>query len=116
MAALVGHASLDPLSLELTISIMCSDAGGSRMTRRAGLDVALPWSMVGPWVLRVGLLPWSGPPCARLVGEEGQAEVQIRVGAPVPFLDADGLRGLGERGLCPGHMGGIRWRSAGSSG
>ena len=74
MPALMAHASLDPLPLELTFSIMCSDAGGSRMTRRAGLNVTFAWSWTGPWVLGVGLPPWSGPPRVRLVGEEGQAE------------------------------------------
>ena len=74
MSALVAQASLDPLSLEVTFSIMCSDAGGSRMMRRAGLDVTFPCSSTGPWVLRVGLPPWYGPPRARIVGEERQAE------------------------------------------
>ena len=71
MSPRMAHASLYPLPLEVTFSIMCSDAGGSRMTQRAGLDVTFPWSSAGPWVLRVGLPSWSGPPCARLVGEEG---------------------------------------------
>ena len=66
-----GNASLHPLPLEVTFSIMCSDAGGSRMARRAGLDAMFPWSSVALWVLCVGLPPWSGPPCAPLVGEEG---------------------------------------------
>ena len=116
MSALVPHASLDPLPLEVTFSILCSDDGAYRMTRWAGLDVTFPWSSAGPWVLRVGLLPWSGPPRARLVEEEGRAEGQVLVGAPVPFLDADALRGLGERAPRPGHVGGIHWGSAGSSG
>ena len=57
MSALVVHASLDPLPLEVTFwRIMCSTAGGSRMTRRAGLGVKFPCSPAGPWVPRVGLL------------------------------------------------------------
>ena len=87
MSALVAYSSLDSLPLEVTFSI-----------KRAGLDVTFPWSSVGPWALRVGLPPWSGPR-ARLVGEEGQAEGQIRAGAPVPFLDVDGLRGSGTVAL-----------------
>ena len=74
MSPLVAHASLDPLPLQVTFLIMCSDAGGSRITRRAGLHVTVLWSSAGPWVLRVVLPPWSGPPPAWLVGEEGQAE------------------------------------------
>ena len=104
MSALVAYSSLDPLPLEVTFSIQCSNAGGSRMTRRAGLDVTFPWSLAGPWVLRVRLPPWSGTPRARLEGEEAQAEGQVSVGDPVAFLDADGLRWLGERGPRPGHV------------
>ena len=56
MSALVAHASLDPLPLEVIFSrIMCSDAGGSRMTQRAGLGVIFPCSSVGPWVPCVAL-------------------------------------------------------------
>ena len=56
MSALVAHASLDPLPLEVTFSrIMCPDVGGSRMTRRAGLGVTFPCSSAGPCVARVGL-------------------------------------------------------------
>ena len=65
MSALVAHASLDPLPLEVTFSIICSDARGFRMTRRAGLNGTFPWTLAGPWVLRVGLPPWSGRPRAR---------------------------------------------------
>ena len=104
MSALVAYSSLDPLPLEVTFLI-----------KRAGLDVTFPWSSAGPWVLRVGLPPWAGPR-ARLVREEGQAKGQVRVWAPVPFLYADGLRGPGERGPRPRHVGGIRWGSAGSLG
>ena len=104
VSVLVVYSSLDPLPLEVTFS-----------TKRAGLHVTFPWSSAGPWALRVGLPPWSGPR-ARLVGEEGQAEVQVCVGAPVPFLEADGLRGLGERGPRPGHVGGTCWGYAGSLG
>ena len=116
MSALGAYSSLDPLPSEVTFSIKCSDSGGSHMTRRAGLNVTFPWCSAVPWALCFGLPPWSGPPCARFEGEEGQAEGQVRVGAPVPFLDADGLRGLGERGPRAGHVGGIRWGSAGSLG
>ena len=56
MSALVAHASLDPLSLEVTFSrIVCSDAAGSCMTQRAGLGVIFPCSSAGPWVQCVGL-------------------------------------------------------------
>ena len=58
MSALVAHASLDPLPLEVTFSrIMCSDAGGSRMTRRAGFGVTFPCSSGGP----VGPACWAAP-------------------------------------------------------
>ena len=33
--------------------------------------ITLPWSSVRPWVPRVWLPPWPGPPCVRLVGEGG---------------------------------------------
>ena len=46
-----------------------------------------------------------GPPRVRLAGKGGRAERQVRVGVPVPFLDADGLRGRGERGPPPGYVG-----------
>ena len=56
MSALVAHASLDPLPLEVRFTrIMCPDAGGSRMTRRAGLGVIFPCSSAGPSVPCVGL-------------------------------------------------------------
>ena len=56
MSALVAHASLDHLPLEVTFSrIMCSDAGRSRMTQRAGLGVIFPCSSAGPWVPCVAL-------------------------------------------------------------
>ena len=56
LSALVAHASLDPLPFQVTFSrIMCSDAGGSGMMRRAGRGVTFPCSSVGPWVPRVGL-------------------------------------------------------------
>ena len=56
MSALVAHASLDPLPLEVTFSrIMCSDVGGSRTTRRAGLGVIFLCSSADPWVPCVGL-------------------------------------------------------------
>ena len=71
MWALVAHASLDPMPLEVTFSLLCSDTGGSRVTRQAGPEVTFPWSSAGPWVPRVGLPRLSGPPCARVVGEEG---------------------------------------------
>ena len=58
MSALVAGSSLDLLPLEVTFSrIMCSDVGGSRMARRAGLGVILPCSPAGPWVSYVGLHP-----------------------------------------------------------
>ena len=56
MSASVAHASLDPLPLEVTLSsIMCSDVGGSLMTRRAGLGVIFPCSSAGLWVPSVDL-------------------------------------------------------------
>ena len=56
MSALVAHASLDPLPLEVTFSrITCSDVGRSRMMRRAGLGVIFPCSSAGPSVPCVGL-------------------------------------------------------------
>ena len=62
MSALVAHSSLDPLPLEVTFSsIMCSDLGGSRMTRRAGLGVIFPCSPAGLWVPCVGLHPLVQP-------------------------------------------------------
>ena len=55
MSALVAHASLDALPFEITfLRIICSDVGGSRMTRRAGFGVTLPCSSAGQWVSRVG--------------------------------------------------------------
>ena len=69
MSAVVAHVSLEPLPWEETFSIMCWDAGGSRMTQRAGLDVTFPCSSAGPWVLQVGLHPLvrstSCPACWR---------------------------------------------------
>ena len=54
--ALVAHASLDSLLLEVAFSrIMLSDVGGSRMTQRAGLRVTFPCSSAGLWFPRVGL-------------------------------------------------------------
>ena len=44
------------------------------MRRQAGVYVTFPCSSAGPCVMHVGLPPWSGPPRAPLVGEEGQAE------------------------------------------
>ena len=67
----MAHVSLDPLPLKVTFWIVSSDVGGSRMTRRAGPDMTFPWSSASPWVLHVGLPPWPGSLCARLVGEEG---------------------------------------------
>ena len=62
MSALVAHSSLDPLPLEVTFSrILCSDIGGSRMTRGAGLGVIFPCSSAGPWVPCVGLHPLVQP-------------------------------------------------------
>ena len=58
MSALVAHSSLDPLPFEVTFSrIMCSDDGGSRMVRRAGLPVMFLCSPAGPWFLCVRLHP-----------------------------------------------------------
>ena len=48
LPALVAHAYLDHLPFEVTFSILCSDAGVSRMTRRTRLDVTLPRSSAGP--------------------------------------------------------------------
>ena len=56
MSALVAHASLDPLPLRVTfLRIMCSDVGGSRMTRRAELGILFPCSSAGQWVPCFGL-------------------------------------------------------------
>ena len=56
MSALMAHASLGPLPLEVTFSrIMCPDVKGSRMTRRLWLGVTFPCSSAGPRVPRVGL-------------------------------------------------------------
>ena len=55
MSAPVVHASLDPLPLEVNFSrVMCSDAAGSCMTQRAGLDVIFSCPSAGPWVPYVG--------------------------------------------------------------
>ena len=56
MSALLAHASLDLLPLEVTFSrIMCPDVGESCLARPAGLGVTLPCSSAGPCIPRVGL-------------------------------------------------------------
>ena len=87
MSALVAHASLDPLPLEVTFStIMCSDAGGSRMTQRDWLGVTFPCSSASPWVPHVGLHPlvWSTscPACGR--GRSGGMIGPCRGPCPLP--------------------------------
>ena len=110
VSARMAHSSLDPLPLVVTFyRIMCSDVGTSRIARRAGLGVIFPCSPAGAGG-HLGLVCWVaplGPPCVRLVGKRGQAGRQVCAGVPFPFLDADGIGGRGERGPCPGYVGGM---------
>ena len=110
MSALVAHASLDPLPLEVTFSrIMCPDVGRPRMTRWAGLDVTFACSLAGAWVPCVGLHF-----LVHLVSGLWKREVRRKdrsvLGSPSCFLTLMDCRGAGSVALARDTWEGwVRW-------
>ena len=114
MSALVAHSSLDPLPLEVTFSrIMCSDVGGSRMTRRDRLSVIFPFSPAGPRVPCVGLHPLVHP-VSGLWEREVRRKDRSVLGFPSRSLTLRDCGGVGRVALARdtwvrwGHRVGVR--------